>query len=289
LAVLGQAKLKDQAGELSTMQIESGSTSWWRNRNLMFLGMLLAFATYFAYDGLYAWPNKNLDWAAQAMGERPPGFHANPRVQTTVLPELRENLKKRGAISFVQLVDMLKAEFGEPSLVRGGARGAEAGGSNAPAGEEYWWVGPAMYAKASIRDGKPDLAIEQSREHSENSIRGQKWFALLLAGLGGLVGLNLVRVLKTRVTLNDEGLHYNRRHISWDAMTGLRTQDYDRKYWVDLEYTAGDVTRSIRLDSFHINKFNEILTAICERKGFACPDLTSKSKTRAEDAGSAQT
>jgi hypothetical protein len=88
--------------------------------------------------------------------------------------------------------------------------------------------------------------------------------------------------MRTRVVLDDNGLSYNRLHIPWEAMTGLRAKDYSRKYWVDLEYTAGDVTRSLRLDSFHIQQFNEVLAAICERKGFPSPVEASGPK---EDTG----
>ena len=64
------------------------------------------------------------------------------------------------------------------------------------------------------------------------------------------------------MVLDDSGLRYNGRHVPWEAMTGLRTDDYTRKGWVYLEYTAGGVTRSLRLDSYHVEKFDEIVNAM---------------------------
>ncbi|HOB75343.1 MAG TPA: PH domain-containing protein [Phycisphaerae bacterium] len=245
------------------MQIESGTTKWWRNRHLMFLAMFLGFAAYFAYDGFYAWPAANVRWAAQAMGVPPERVKVNEQVNTSALKLLEADLKQKESIPFPELIDKLKARLGEPSLAKE---------------QEHWWVGPAMYVKAAIQDGKAQLVIELSKEHSESSIRGQKWFAAALLVAGLVVLLKLLRVVTTRVVLDDSGLRYNSRHIPWEAMTGLRTDDYQHKGWVYLEYTGGGVTRSFRLDSYHIEKFNEIINAICERKGFN-PPITTDSKT----------
>lgn len=250
------------------MQIESGTTKWWRNRHLMFLAMFFGFAAYFAYDGYYAWPAKNLKWAAQAMGVSPETVQPNPRVNMAAIRQLETDLKQRGSMAFSELVDRLQSHLGEPNLSRE---------------NEYWWVGPAMYVKAAIEDGKPQLAVEPSREHSESSIQGQKWFAGLLLAAGLIALLKLIHVLKTRIVLDEDGLRYNRRQIPWDAMTGLRKDDYARKGWVDLEYTGGGATRSLRLDSYHIEKFNEIVQAICERKGFEPPVAAASQAGEAED------
>ncbi len=250
------------------MNIESGTTKWWRNRHLMFLVMFLAFAAYFAYDGFYAWPRANVKWAAQAMGVPPETVQANPRVNTTAIRQVNGGLKQKGAVDFEALVGELKLQLGEPTLARE---------------NEYWWVGPAMYVEAAVRNGKPELIVEQSKEYAESSIRDQKWFALLLSVAAAVVFFKLMRVLRMRAVLDEGGLHYKGRDVPWDAMTGLRTADYDRKGWVDLEYTAGGVTRSFRIDSFHIEKFDEIINAICERKGFKSPVAATGNTGTTED------
>jgi hypothetical protein len=256
------------------MQIESGTTSWWRNRHLVYVGVLLAFTAWFGYDGFYAWPAENAKLAAEAMGVAPETVHINPKVMSSVQPRLLadvEELNKLGSLTLEQVVARLKVTLGEPTLVRT---------------NEYWWVGPAMYIKASVQNNRPKMEEVLSDKRSEGSIRGQRWLSMALLVGAVLVTLKLVRVMTTRVILDDAGLRYNRRSVSWEAMTGLRSDDYERKFWVDLEYTAGDVTRSMRLDSLHIEKFNEIVRAICERKGFTSPlKAAEPKKDDAEQGG----
>src|SRR5690606_32560404 len=156
----------------------------------------------------------------------PEEISTNPNVRVATFKEHFE-----GRQSFT--LEDLKTHLGEPTLMRE---------------HEAWWVGPAMYVKVSMKTGRPELSAEAAPEYRESSIQGQKWFSALLLGLGLLVAGNLIRILTTKVVLNDTGLRYNKRHVPWEAMTGLRRDDYARKGWVDLEYTAGGATRSLRLD-----------------------------------------
>lgn len=251
------------------MQIESGTTSWWRNRHLLFVGMALAFGLWFGYDGYYAWPAENLKMAAQAMEVPAESLRINGKVTLAAIRELKgdlDDLAKQGVPTLGLVVERVKARLGEPALVRG---------------EEHWWVGPAVYVKVAMQNGQPHVEPVRSEKRAENSIRGQRWLALALFVVAALMALKLVRVMTMRVVLDDAGLRHGSRTVSWDAMTGLRIDDYERKYWVFLEYTAGDVTRSLRLDSLHIDKFKEIVTAICERKGFASPFAAAGAKDEA--------
>jgi len=265
------------------MQIESGITSWWRNRHLLFIGLLVAAAGWFGYDGWIKYPATNRAWASQAIGIPADSIQTNPQVIFATVNEINQELSGRPA-SFDEVLAVHEKHLGKPSYQKG---------------QQYWWVGPAMYIKldpsyVSPTDpttGKTSHWREISEPPSgsrEGQIRGQKWFAAGTLILAALVGLKLILVMRTRVVLDDAGLRYNRQSISWEAMTGLRGQDYERKLWVYLEYSAADVTRSLRLDSLHIDKFKEILTAICERKGFTNPLAPKGPKPEAEQGGTAQ-
>jgi hypothetical protein len=265
------------------MPIQSGITSWWRNRHLLFLAMLLAFAGWFGYDGFVKYPAENRAWAAQAIGAAPTDIQVNSQLTRSKADEIGKELGGR-PITFEECRATLEKHVGKPSYQKG---------------DQYWWVGPAMYIKldpnyVSPPDSTGHTAHWLQRADAppgsqESQILGQKWWAMGILGLAVLVALKLALVMRTKVVLDDAGLRYKSKSISWDAMTGLRSDDYARKFWVDLEYTAGDVTRSLRLDSLHIAKFKEILTAICERKGFKNPLTETKPEAQAEDGDSSPT
>lgn len=262
------------------MQIQSGITSWWRNRHLLFLGMLLAFAGWFGYDGFIKYPAENRAWAAQAIGISASELQTNPLVTKSTIIEMNKELSGK-AMTFEECRVIHEKYLGKASYQKG---------------DQSWWVGPAMYLKLDPSyEAPPDSTgqkarwrelVEPEASRREGQILGQKWWSLGIVILAGLIGLKLLFVMRTKVVLDEVGLQYNSKSISWEAMTGLRSDDYERKSWVDLEYTAGDVTRSIRLDSLHIDKFKEILTAICDRKGFKnpLPEAAAKPGAQAEES-----
>jgi len=115
------------------------------------------------------------------------------------------------------------------------------------------------------------VQVEENRDRSEASIRGQKVFATLV-GAVALVGLiQLIRIVRTRVVLDDEGLTYNGKLVRWEDMTALDSERYHEKGWVDLEYTANGAKTYLRIDNYKVKAFKEIVSAICERKGFPSP------------------
>ncbi len=54
-------------------------------------------------------------------------------------------------------------------------------------------------------------------------------------------------------------------------MKALETEMFDKKGWVDLVYDENGAERDIRLDEYHLARFDEVIDAICERKGFRNP------------------
>jgi hypothetical protein len=149
-----------------------------------------------------------------------------------------------------------------------------------------WYIGPVAYREFRIERGKVRGASEtqgqiQAAEHSEGDLLLQKIIAVVV-GLAAVYGaFRLWRTLAIHVVVDDTGLSCSGRSIPWQAMTGLRTDQYKDKAWVDLEYQEGGVERTIRLDSYLIRGFDQVITAICDRKGFQSP-LTA---SRPEDTG----
>jgi outer membrane protein assembly factor BamE (lipoprotein component of BamABCDE complex) len=141
----------------------------------------------------------------------------------------------------------------------------------------WWYVGQAAYASIPIRNekvaGEPIIQPpdEKGAPHSESDIRLQKILAVGLGIVGLLVGLKLIQVLRTRAVVDDAGVTLNRRHVRWEQMTELDSSEYRDKGWVYLVYTEDGDTDTMRLDNYHLGRFDEIVEAICERKGFTCP------------------
>jgi hypothetical protein len=240
------------------MRIESGTTRERRVRSGLFVLMLLGFAGWFAYDGYVSYPAKNLKWATTAMRgkvdeARLDEVRTNPKVTVANLKQLDETVKAGDKLS----VEELKNVFGEPAVIQDNV---------------YWYVGPAAFAAVGV-EGDQVRAVQAAvqQDPSESSIQVQKVLAYLLLGGAVLAGLQFIRVLRTHAVLDDSGLTFNRRHVSWDAMRELDTKDLPRKGWLDLIYEANGSTRRLRIDSYHVQEFDTIISTICERKGWPCP------------------
>lgn len=220
--------------------------------------MCAVFSAYFAYDGYIGYPNLNLKWARSALASikgmpEARDLRSNPKVLVSELRKLEVDVKLEKVT-----VESLTALFGPPTFL---------------SGEDCCYIGPATYAWFKIADGKVVKieAIATNAEKSESDITGQKWFAVLTGVIAVIALVHLVRIWRARWILDDNGLTAGGRLIPWDAMDSLVTKDYQRKGWLDLVHVQNGRKASVRLDSFHIDRFDDIVLAICERKGFASP------------------
>lgn len=249
------------------MQIQSGTTSDRRTRIIIMLVMCAGLGAWFGRDGLMKYPAENLKWARESMGSVPDlpqadKLESNPRVRMANLEEVRRRLESASDRSAGLPLSEVEAVLGKSAFTNG---------------TDHCYIGPAAFAWFK---GTSDriLSVErmaESTEHSEMDITGQKVLAgvLFLGALATLI--HLVRVLTSRVVLDEAGLRIGGRTIAWDAMTRLDTDTYQRKGWLDLVYQQDGREASVRLDSYHIDRFTEIVIAICARKGFPSPLRTA--------------
>jgi len=302
------------------MRVESGTTGERRARGFIFLVMAVAFAAWFAYDGFVGYPAKNLEWARQAMPEKPDNLATNPQVLTDRLGQIKKGTASEkladlvGKPSLVQpkqltfvgsrlkaiiaLDDQEKVISMTTSQIEPGDRPEDPGilvtktrveriregasvqevskelGKPAQTREKtLWFVGPAAYARVTMAEPKVVGAVEvyENQQRTEKDILVQKVIAAALAVLALIVAVRLLQAMRLRVVLDDTGLTISRKHVAWDSMTGLDAEDYAEKGRVDLKYRDGGASGSVRLDSYHIARFDEMVSAICERKGFESP------------------
>lgn len=251
------------------MRIDSGTTTEHRVRLGIFLAMCVVFAAYFGYDGVWGYPSKNLEVARQNIpvaAELKADLKTNPKVVKSELARIKPGMTE----------EEVKSILGEPAAVVQ-EPGLFAGKSN-------WYVGPASWAEIKFYEGTVRGAVQahENETKSEGDIRLQKVLGAILGIFSLGMGLYYIRINTMRTVLDDSGLTAKGRHASWDQMTELDTSDFNRKGWLDVVYAdAAGKTDAIRLDSYHIARFDEIVSTICERRGFASP-LRPK---QAEQAG----
>lgn len=241
------------------MRIESGLYPGQRNQMFIVLAVFAGFALWFARDGWLKYPAENLKWAQQQLPTRVEGLQTNPQAMMANLSEVKPDMPE----------EQLRSLLGEPALVHEGT---------------HWYVGPAAYAGYRVSGGKVAqvVKIEENRNHSESSIKWQKYIAIAL-GIGLLYYLiNMIRTFKTRYVVDDDGLQVGSQRIAWDEMTGLDSSQFAKKDRVTLTYNQGGATRSVVLRSSHIDRFAPIVQTICERKGFTSPFAKPGSKPTSE-------
>ncbi len=232
------------------MRIESGTTRERVVRCLIFLVVCGALAIYFAYDGYVGYPKKNLEQARKnfpkAVSTLP---QANPNVTAERFAQLQADLPRN--------LDEITDALGEPAYQDQ---------------KDAHFVGRYGVIRATL-DGRRVSGLSwQKLEKSHADILFQQGAAYSLALLTLVTLVQFFRILRTHVVLDDEGLAYNSRRVTWDQMTSLVTDKYHDKGWVDLAYKKADGTEhKLRLDSYKIKAFDEIISALCQRKGFTSP------------------
>jgi len=235
------------------MTIESGTTKDRRNRIVIFVVMCLVFAGWFAHDGFNKYPAKNIKWARQSLQRvgtlpDPKDLTANPKAIIKNLEQIKSGMS----------LAEVKTLLGEPTFQEG---------------KDYCYIGLASYGWFKIAADNVITVedVKENTEPSESDIRNQKYFALV-AALTALVSLGyLIRIMRVRYVLDDAGLAIRGKKIAYEDMIGLATGDYERKGWLDLKCRVGSAESFVRLDSYLIDRFDEIVNAICEKKGFQSP------------------
>lgn len=241
------------------MKVECGSPRgeivYWLVVSLFFLG----FAGYFFYDHFWGYYNQNLANAAtDAVLVQRPQVLAQLRGRRTPTDRDFRALKEARVASPQQLRDRL----GEPLVTETTGAGDLA---------EHW---PSVYGMitAISRNGRldPNQMAWINWKHTADEIRDQFYWGLVPLGIAIVLPLRrLVSALLLRVKLDDSGLQYGRRTIAFAEMEALR--DYNPKGWVDLYYRQAGQEQKLRLDNQKVARFDDIVAALCARKGFANP------------------
>jgi hypothetical protein len=214
------------------MTLESGPARTDRNWQLLRTVIFLGFGAYFVYDGLYGYPRANRAKAEEALKGRP----FNGKVAFKDLGE------KPDQPDFKRL-----EASGPPTLVDGG---------------DAYYVSRYGYIKVP-RTGEPTW---RPWDKTASQIREQYYWAIIPFALALPFIWKLCKALTLRVVIDDDGLVYSGRRIAFPDMTSLR--DYSPKGWIDLYYRSAGRESKLRLDNEKVARFDEIVAAICQARGF---------------------
>jgi hypothetical protein len=238
------------------MRLESGPAAYDRNYYLIFLGLCLALGAYFYYDYTIGYPNKNLEEARRRLALLPGGHDVPDEFSQTPTKSTFEALKE----SQPTTPAAVRQTLGEPFAVN----------QEADRTFEYY-VSAYGIGEVPIVRGQVDWARMTWTTWSKTAeeIKIQLYCALIAFAIGLYVLYRVYKATTLRVVIDDEGMTYAGRRIPFDSMT--RLCDYSRKGWVDLYYQHGGQQRKLRIDNQKVRKFDGIINALCEVKGFEDP------------------
>jgi len=231
--------------------IVSGTTTERIIRTSLVFLVLAGFALYYFRDGYYGYPNANLREFLASLGI---ADHPAPPIDPTLTMqragELAGELRGR---PFAQV----QKSLGPPGLAHENQR---------------CYFGPASRLCLTLTGDLVTEAAVAQPTHSEADLRAQKGVGWLLALIATAFGVQLVRVLATRVSLTDAGLRI-RGHslIPFEALTGIRADRYMKSGWLELDFVREGQPASVRLDNYVIREFRPIIEKICEHRGFTNP------------------
>jgi hypothetical protein len=260
---------------VGVMRLESGPAAYERNYYAIFLLLCLGLGGYFIYDYTIGYPNKNLEEAQKRLARLP---EPPDRLDVDNLPgeptkPTFDALFQAGPTD----PEVVHQQLGPPyHIFREGRRTVE------------YFASRYGLATVTVIGGRVDpKGMKWTTWYkTKEEIRLQLYCALAACAFGLYVLYRVYRAATLHAVIDAEGLTYGTRRIPFDAMR--RLCDYNRKGWVDLYYEVGGQERRLRIDNQKIRKFDEIIDALCEAKGFDDPRPPVEEDEQTEEASPAE-
>lgn len=251
-----------RAGDKDFMPIESGPTGERKVRSLLLFLMVLAFGLWFAYDGWVGYPAQNV---AEHLDQLPKEHREAAKSARIYNAVIEANLAAAKQIfnQYSKSPEKLRAElerlFGGPPSVE--------------TKEAFFYFGPTYRVTVPVDSRRnAEGLVGRAAQKSATDIQWQKGLAVGLILYSVYLLFFVLRVRKTWLVLSSEGLSYRGvGPIGWDAMSALDISNFARKGYVDLLYDDQGTQRKMRLDEYHLEKFDDVIDELCAKKGFENP------------------
>jgi len=252
------------------MPIESGPNAERKVRSLLLFLLVAVFAFWYGYDGWVGYPKNNVNDFLKTL----PADQRQSAGKLVVYETVNE-------ANIARLKDLKMHSEDNPETAIGDILG---GPPSLKTPDAWYYLGPGDVVRFSLRDGRPVEVSLPKPPHSATDIRWQKNYAYGLTVLAFAALVYVIRVRTARAVLDESGLTLRSRPtITWDSMKRLDSTSFRKKGWVDLYH--GEPEEPTRIDEYHFARFDEIIDAICARKGFDNPLI----KTSSESAQSSDT
>jgi len=233
-------------------EIRSGSSTRRVVRAAVTVVIVNVFAVLFLWDGFIRYPVANAVQLARTLGDSLP-----------VPPPIHPELSAERAASFVgswqkgSAAELLAKAWGEPAIRHEGV---------------WYFLGAGGHLAARVTGDRVDEVDWQDGIHSDQDLKWQRVIGAVLAVIGVICLVNLIRTVMSFATLSAEGLHVSgRRLVTWEAIEGVELIPNDKFRRIKLTHTVEGKKNALMLDDYVIRDRDAIVAAICERKGFADP------------------
>lgn len=253
------------------MRIESGPTTERIVRTSLFFLLCAVFCGLFLRDGMVGYRSKNIrEHLEQLPADARPKAKDAPLYPAVTEESLPQAKKAIGKIGRDRQRAALAALYGGPP--------------SHETDQSWYYFGPAYRVIIHVESGSARKVIGQKSSKSLQDIRLQLWFGGILGGISLVVLVMIIRIVRTRVVLDEAGLEYRgRKRIRWDQMQSLVDHQFRKKGRLELIYIDEGRERSLRLDEYHLAKFADVVAAICARKHI--PDPVAREKDEKARAG----
>lgn len=249
------------------MHIESGPASGDRNTWIVVIVVCLGLSAFFFYDWKVRYPSHNQELAEQHLAslENAPSVE---ELRSTPTEAEVEKLRQAQPDSPAAYRDA----FGPPTHIK-------------PGRDELIEQYISQYGVLTVRS-RGDQLIEAAWtgwKHSKEDIDNQFWWGLLPLAAALFFLVKLFRLRAFRATVDDNGLTYGGRRVAFADMVEWR--NYNPKGWISLVYREGGSEKRMRLDSFRVKLFDEVIAAISQKKGWFDPNkayFDEKERKKAE-------
>lgn len=104
---------------------------------------------------------------------------------------------------------------------------------------------------------------------SKSEMTVQIWCGIASGLIGLFFAYKAFRAAQLRVVVDDTGMTYDGRRIEFAAVRALT--GYNPKGWIDVEHEQGGTVARLRLDNQRVERFDDIVAAICAARGFPNP------------------
>lgn len=226
--------------------IVSGTTTERIVRTAFAAVLFSGYSAWLLWDGYVSYPKQNIHSALiNKIGVEPPD--PLPVSDSKITADYFETLPKNATL------DVIKEQFGEPHFKHQ---------------QKLYYFGEAGFMTVQVgRSNVADLRWSEGPRYRQLDLTLQRIFGLGLIPIGLGFLIQLVRVIRTRVELNDQGLLIRGQPlISYDHIRSVTEPDPNSKSSsIELIYDQDGSEKIVKLDPYVVKKLPEIIKIIREK------------------------